>query len=142
MSGKYVVVYNVVDIARGHSPEKTLRDYIKDLILADSGQLWSLMEPYFVPPGKEGRRDYDHAEAVGHLKRYSRSHAKETKMPDPLDNLNTAALVPHVLKVLGMIGFVVNRGKIIGTKQEIEDLPLEPESDESSEESDDFRMAA
>lgn len=125
MIGKYVVVYDVNSIASGHMPEKTRREYIKDLILKDKAILWEKMEPYFVPPGKEGRRDYDHAEAIGYLKRDSKAHAREKKMPDPLENLNTAALVPDVLKVLGMIGFVVKNGKIIGTKTSLEENDLE-----------------
>jgi hypothetical protein len=142
MTGKYVVVYNVLEVARGNSPEKTLRQYIQDLILMDNANLWSLMEPYFVPPGKEGRRDYDHAEAVAVLKRESRGHSREKKMPDPLDGLNTSALVPHLLKVLVTIGFVVSRGKIIGTKQELEDVPPDHEAYENLDGSEELQAAA
>lgn len=120
MSGKYLAVYNVLEIARGHAPEKTLRDYLKDLILVENSDLWPLIEGHFVPPGKEGRRDYDHAEAIGHIKRASKFLAKFKKMPDPLEGMNTAVLVPHVLKVLGMIGFIVKNGKIVGTKQDLD----------------------
>lgn len=141
MSDKYVVVYNINEVARGHTPEKTLREYIKDLILMDNGALWFNMEPYFVPPGREGRRDYDHAEAVSYLKRDSKTRSRDRKMPDPLANLNTAALVPHVLKVLGMIGFVVKNGKIVGTKTEQEE-DFVPAQDETSEDADELAMAA
>jgi len=141
MSGKYVVVYNVVEVARGHTPEKSLREYIKDLILMDNGNLWATMEPYFVPPGREGRRDYDHAEAISYLKRDSKIRSRDKKMPDPLENLNTAALVPHVLKVLGMIGFVVKNGKIIGTKTEQDEESPLPVNDDS-EETEELAMAA
>ena len=142
MTGKYVVVYNVIEVARGHTPEKTLREYIKDLILMDNGSLWANMEPYFVPPGREGRRDYDHAEAIAYLKRDSKTRSRDKKMPDPLENLNTSALVPHVLKVLGMIGFIVKNGKIIGTKTEQEEDATPPAPEDSSAEADDLAMAA
>ncbi len=120
MVDKYVAVYDVNEVARGHLPDKTLREYIKDLILVDDGVLWTHMEPYFVPPGKEGRRDFDHALAVAHLKRYSQQVSRERKMPDPLESHNTAFLIPHVLKVLGAIGFVLSHGKIIGLKKDVE----------------------
>lgn len=117
---KNVTVYDVNEVARGHLPDKTLRDYIKDLILVEDGTLWSLMEPYFIPPGKEGRRDFDHALAVAQLKRFSNLTAKEKKMPDPLETHNTAYLIPHLLKVLGTIGFMLSHGKIVGLKKDTE----------------------
>ena len=86
------------------------------------------------------------AEAVAHLKRASSATAREKKMPDPLEMLNTAALVPHLLKVLGIIGFVVNRGKIIGTKSaEKEEVILQgfdDSDDENDAPEDQLRLAA
>lgn len=113
--------------------------------MQDGAKLWAIMEPYFVPPGREGRRDYDHAEAVAHLKRESRNIARDKKMPDPLENLNTSALIPHLIKVLKSIGLVVKNGKVVGTLKDLEEddvFATPATANDDADESEDIRMAA
>lgn len=99
--------------AKKASPQ-TLRQGIKDVIQADNDACWMDMEPYLIPPGVAGSREYDHAYAVDVLLKHDAKHGGRIFLFMESNRMPRRMVWDEVVKVCRQVGFRFHNGRLVG----------------------------
>lgn len=107
-------LFKFSDVEAKKASPQTLRQIIKDVIQANDDACWTDMEPYLIPPGRSGSREYDHAYAVGVLLKHDAMHGGRIATVMESTGMPRRMMWDEVVKVCRQVGFRFHNGRLIG----------------------------
>jgi len=123
-------LYNFAEVEAKKASPLAINDHIRAVLRGNESACYSELEPYLIPPGVSGSRQFDQAYAVSVLLKHDAKHN------DSLINialretsLSHRALWDRLQSVLRRAGFQMKHGRLIGV--------LEDKSGKNGDENDD-----
>ena len=107
-------LFKFSDVEAKKATPQTLRQIVKDVIQADDDACWAEMEPFLIPPGRSGSREYDHAYAVGVLLKHDAQHGGRIATVMEATGMPRRMIWDEVVKVCRQVGFRFHNGRLIG----------------------------
>ncbi len=92
----------------------TINQVIKEVLRADDDACYSELEPYLVPPGLSGSRQFDQAYAVGVLLEHDRRNGGRIRLVMDNSTLTERLLWDKLQSVLRQVGFRMRHGRLVG----------------------------
>lgn len=115
-------LYRFSDVEAKNPSKRSLQDIIGDILRKDDDACYVEMEQYLLPPGKNGRVQFDQADAVNVLLKHDReSDARLAAAMVETPAITKAVLWEELVKVLRKVGFTMSRGRLTGLLEDFSD---------------------